>query len=70
MVADARPAGAGDLGHGLGPFPPRRFFIGAKPGKRRARQFGLGFADLANQLEEQGQRPRRVFMLQCTLVCY
>jgi hypothetical protein len=66
MIAQAGRAGAGDL---RARFRGRRALgrrIRLQAVKRAAGQIGLALGHLADELQEQWQRPWCVFMLQCT----
>ena len=66
MIAQANGTDAGDFGAWWSERRALRLFVSGEPGERGAGQLRVACRGHPNQLKEQGQRPRRRFMLQCT----
>ena len=70
MVAKAGPLDARRFRLRQGPRPALGILVSAQSGEGFAREIRVVFAGAANQLEEQRERARCAFMLQCRMIRY
>ncbi len=68
MIPKAYSAGLRDLGHRRRPLCTRRILVGLQSSERISRQLRVVLRHVAKKLEKERERPRRVLMLQRTML--